>query len=154
MYTISCRLQHIMGGVDIGDQYRHYYQVRMKSRKFYKYIFWFLFEVSILNSFVLHKYSPCFGKQLSYLNYCVELAQQLIGTYNSRKRLGRPSSSVAAPKRMCVEHYPTKIARGRCMYCKSKQTKWYCEKCDKRLCHTGTNNSDCYLKFHRLHGLM
>ena len=26
-----------MGGVDIGDQYRHYFQVRMKSRKFYKY---------------------------------------------------------------------------------------------------------------------
>ena len=30
--------QH-MGGVDIGDQYRKYYQVRTKSRKFYRYIF-------------------------------------------------------------------------------------------------------------------
>ena len=28
-----------MGGVDIGDQYRGYYQVRTKSRKFYGYIF-------------------------------------------------------------------------------------------------------------------
>ncbi len=28
-----------MGGVDLGDQYRHYYQVRVKSHKFYKYIF-------------------------------------------------------------------------------------------------------------------
>ena len=38
-----------MGGVDLGDRYRKYYQVRMKSRKFYKYIFWFLFEICILN---------------------------------------------------------------------------------------------------------
>jgi len=28
-----------MGGVDLGDQYKKYYQVRMKSPKFYKYIF-------------------------------------------------------------------------------------------------------------------
>ena len=51
-----------MGGVDLGDQYRKYYQVRMKSRKFYKYI---LFEICILNSFVIHRYSPCIGKTLS-----------------------------------------------------------------------------------------
>ena len=37
-----------MGGVDLGDQYRKYYQVRMKSRKYYKYIFWLLFEICTL----------------------------------------------------------------------------------------------------------
>ena len=35
-----------MGGVDKNDQLRQYYHVRIKSRKFYRYIFWFLFEVS------------------------------------------------------------------------------------------------------------
>ena len=56
--------QH-MGGVDRGDQYRKYYHVRMKSRKSYKYIFWFLFETCILNSFILHRYSPCISKNLT-----------------------------------------------------------------------------------------
>ena len=33
-----------MGGVDRGDQLRGYYQVRLKSRKCYKYIFWYVFD--------------------------------------------------------------------------------------------------------------
>lgn len=43
-----------MGGVDRGDQLRGYYQVRLKSRKCYKYIFWYLFDVSVVNAFILH----------------------------------------------------------------------------------------------------
>ena len=31
-----------MGGVDLGDQLRKYYSVRLKCRKNYKYIFWFI----------------------------------------------------------------------------------------------------------------
>ena len=38
-----------MGGVDRNDQLRGYYSVRMKCRKVYKYIFWFLLDVSITN---------------------------------------------------------------------------------------------------------
>ena len=36
-----------MGGVDMGDQYRGYYSCRMKSRKFYKYLSFFLLDVAI-----------------------------------------------------------------------------------------------------------
>ena len=39
-----------MGGVDRGDQLRGYYLCRTKSRKFYKYIFYFLFDVAITNA--------------------------------------------------------------------------------------------------------
>ena len=45
-----------MGGVDKGDQIRQYYHFRLKSRKFYKYIFWFLIDVCIVNSYILHKH--------------------------------------------------------------------------------------------------
>lgn len=144
-----------MGGVDLGDQYRHYYQVRMKSHKFYKYIFWFLFEVCILNSYILHRYSPCIGRNLTYLDYRVELAQQLIGSYCSRKRLGRPpSSSIPPPKHMNVAHFPAKTTNGRCFHCKEGRTVWHCSQCDKRLCHTGKKDTDCYLIYHTTHGLM
>ena len=44
-----------MGGVGRGDQLRKYYHVHVKSRKSYKYIFWYLFEVCVLNSFILSR---------------------------------------------------------------------------------------------------
>ena len=46
-----------MAGVDKGDQLRQYYRVRTKCTKNYKYIFWFLFDVSITNAFILSLYS-------------------------------------------------------------------------------------------------
>ena len=42
-----------MGGVDHSDQLRGYYHVRLKCRKHYKYIFWFLFDLVITNSYIL-----------------------------------------------------------------------------------------------------
>ena len=39
-----------MGGVDCGDQLRGYYRCRSKSGKFYKCIFFFLFDVTITNT--------------------------------------------------------------------------------------------------------
>lgn len=44
--------QH-MSGVDRGNQYRQYYELRTKSRKVYKYIFWFMIQVCMLNAFIL-----------------------------------------------------------------------------------------------------
>ena len=47
-----------MAGVDKSDQLRGYYAVRMKSTKNYKYIFWFLFDLAIVNAFILHSRVP------------------------------------------------------------------------------------------------
>ena len=45
-----------MSGVDKADQLRGYYRVRSKGRKFYKYLFWFLFDSATVNTFILTKY--------------------------------------------------------------------------------------------------
>ena len=47
-----------MGGVDKGAQLHSYYRVRLKSRKYYKYTFWFLFDVAITNAYILSNYTP------------------------------------------------------------------------------------------------
>ena len=52
---------HNMGGVDRGDQLRGYYSCRSKSRKFYKYIFYFLLDTTITNAYILSE-SPTFKK--------------------------------------------------------------------------------------------
>ena len=68
-----------MGGVDRGDQYGKYYHVHVKSRKSYKYIFWFVFEICVLNAFVLHsRHSPYTDSTPTYLSFWKHLAHALI----------------------------------------------------------------------------
>ena len=103
-----------MGGVDRNDQLHSYYHVRLKSRKHYKYIFWFLFDLSITNAYILSQYLPEYrGKKLK--DFRVTLAQELIGTYTNRK----PAITAPSATRVCQLHFPTKASGiyNRCHYC-------------------------------------
>ena len=144
-----------MGGVDRGDQYRKYYHVHVKSRKSYKYIFWFLFEVCVLNSFILSHYSPCNLPISTYLSYRLQLATELIGNYNSRKRHVISRTVIHHHLAVNTQHYPCKApSRGRCKLhlCRS-QTMCYCRTCDMHFCHTGDHTTDCFLKHHARNNL-
>ena len=145
-----------MGGVDRNDQIRGYYHTPVKCRKCYKYIFWFLFDVATTNAFIL-----C--KEFSSLNirnvktFRAELAKELIGSYNSRKRPGRASITPAA-KRFCQSHFPTRGSDQvhRCHYCSKyrkerRATVWFCRDCNLFLCHNGTEQ-DCFYMYHIHHG--
>ncbi len=137
-----------MGGVDLNDQLRGYYRVRLKGRKFYKYIFWFLFDVAITNSYILCKHLTV----RSLKQFRTDLAQALLEDYNGRKRRGRPSIA-RPPQRLCISHFPTKQGKKcRCQYCyhqchERHETHWYCSACNKYLCHNGCSD-DCFLLYH------
>ncbi len=153
--------QH-MGGVDRGDQLRGYYKCRVKSRKFYKYIFYFLLDATMTNSFVLHQgWSPrprCRDAVKNIKIFHLRLAHELIGDYCSRRRAGRRGSSIVP---LPLRHYPIKVPpsgpnhrkRGRCAHCdnchKRTDTQWFCRECDVWLCHTGYEESDCFLLWHK-----
>ena len=85
-----------MGGVDKNDQLRQYYHVRLKCKKYYKYLFWMIFDVAVTNSFILAKFNPDMRRVTrSVKDFRTELAKGLLDGYCSRKRLGRrPSISV------------------------------------------------------------
>ena len=148
-----------MGGVDRNDQLRQYYMVRLKSRKNYKYIFWYLFDLAITNSYILYKLYNDQAGNIVLKNFRLDLAKQLIGSYNSRKVPGRPP---ARPARVHVllPHHPmrnrTKSNKGmsRCKYCslkgrKKRETTWYCNTCKVHLCHTGeSDGTDCFILYH------
>lgn len=145
-----------MGGVDKCDQMRQYYCVRQKTRKFYRYIFWFLFELTLHNAFILSQYVPSTGRNChnSFVDFRIELAKQLIGDYNSRKRRGRPSIN-SNPSTFSLDHFPLKEAkRSKCYQCYhtkkiQKWTSWKCQTCHKYLCHTGITATDCFIKYHK-----
>ena len=145
-----------MGGVDSNDQLRGYYHVRLKCCKYYKYVFWFLFDVAVINSFILCKHFTHLGTK-DLKTFRTQLAKSLIGSYCSRKRPGRPSQSAPPPKEFCSSHFPERGSdkQHRCHYCsnykhKRHGTVWYCNDCKLFLCHNGKDD-DCFLQYHRRH---
>ena len=134
-----------MGGVDRGDQYMQYYRCHIKSHKSYKHLFWYVFDVCVLNAFILSRYSPTIHPISSYLSFRKQLANELIGNYNCHR----------CHLVVNAQHFPCKApSRCTCKFpnCKS-QTVWYCSTCDKHLCHTGDHTTDCFLKHHAQHHL-
>ena len=75
---------HNMGAVDRGDQLRGYYHCRTKSRKYYKYIYHFLFEVGTTNGYILYKNFHPSPMYKTLKQFRLQLARQLIGDYCSR----------------------------------------------------------------------
>ena len=148
-----------MGGVDRSDQLRGYYKVRCKSRKFYRYIFWFLFDSCAVNTFILHKnFQPISNSTIHQITaiktFTLRLAQGLTGEYNSRQRYSLP-----APVRACATecsapaakppraedvssggHFPGRRTRSKCAFCWSFRNHRrydsyiWCRKCYKALC--------------------
>ena len=118
-----------MGGVDRNDQLCGYYHVRMKCRKFYRYIFWFLFEVSAANAYILYSNYSSMAKK-PQKEFRLELAKGLIGDYHTKKRLGR---SAAIPPVLPIRHFPMRHVEGEsntpvrrrcyfCQHCRHPQT--------------------------------
>ena len=149
--------QH-MGGVDRGDQLRGYYTCRTKSRKFYKYIFYFFYDVTVTNCYVLYKEFAPNPTLTNLKDFRVQLAKEIIGDYCSRRRPGRHSSLLAP---LSLQHFPVKCSpetpgqrkRGRCARCTSKykrcDSQWFCRECGVWLCHSGDPQTDCFLQWHK-----
>ena len=147
-----------MGGVDRGDQIRGYYSCRTKCRKFYKYIFHFLFDVAITNAYILQKSSCGSAPFKTIKEFRLQLASDLIGDYCSRRRAGRGAGVVCT---LPLRHHPMKIVeekvskkgrhkRARCHRCysTSKSSVYTSCECQLWMCHTGEQHTDCFALWH------
>ena len=105
--TVCCpsavaKYQQFMGGVDRNNQLRPNYAVPTKCRKFYRYIFWFLFKVAVTNSYILHSNSSTAPQQP--LKECrLDLAKGLIGDFCTKKQHSRHP---APPTNLTLLHFP------------------------------------------------
>ena len=74
-------------GVDHNDQLCQYYHVRLKCRQYYKYIFWFLFDVAVSNAFIISKTNPEMAAVTrSVKAFRSHLAKEMLSEYCSRKK--------------------------------------------------------------------
>ena len=80
-----------MGGVDTHDMLRQVYGVNRKSMKWWHRIFFGVFDVAIVNAFVLYVETDTAAK-ICLLDFRWELAQGLL-------TLGKRHRSMGAPKR-------------------------------------------------------
>ena len=151
-----------MNGVDHSDQLRSYYSYRLKSRKYYMYLFFFAFECCVTNASVLQKQYRSAPIKITK-QYRLLLAEKLIGAYTSRHRYALPQliqdtallKSLPPRKRKIAEqtgvHFPLKTTSGRCSYCwNSKgvrhESSIKCRQCKVRLCVD--DGILCFEKYH------
>lgn len=140
-----------MGGVDRADQNLAPYAIPRKyGKKYYKKIFFHLFDQCIWNSYVLYKKN---GGSMAQLQFRLELVNEIVIKYHKESmcsKRGRPSFET--PLRLTERHFvkfipPTekkeKPARKCAVCCKKrdskgkrvrKETRYYCDKCDVGLC--------------------
>lgn len=132
-----------MNGVDHADQMRTEYPTFRKSRKWWCYLFFFLFDICACNGFILMKESPHHqmqtrqgnNKPRSLLSFKKKLAKQLIGQY----RCARKRSLASNVDPGGVAHWPIKGKSGRCKECRlsgrgRRESSTRCEGCDVALC--------------------
>jgi len=85
-----------MGALDRADHMCTSYSFARMSVKWWRKTFYWLIEVSVVNSFILYiNQSQSGGKQISHLQYRYrkKLLEQLVGDVrNQKKKRGRPSS--------------------------------------------------------------
>lgn len=151
-----------MGGVDKSDQYRSYYAFGRSSKKWWKYLFNYVINVLIVNSFILRKLSnlPAGSKHgYTQLEFRKKLITQLIGNFTSRKVVGRKRNitmGIVSP-RSAHKIVKTELRRV-CQLCVSDnkktekghsiKTPWKCRNCDIYLCKNG-----CFLSYHQNKGV-
>ena len=150
-----------MNGVDVNDQYRSYYPPGSVSRKWWKYLLWFFFNLSMVTAYILEKLAG--NKVRSQLAFPHELARLLIAGYNGYKR---PSSSGArAIQTLTSEeklkgHFLGKL-QGRkkaCAMCakagrkrdegRTFETSYGCAQCGVPLCRQMRGEQSCFSQWH------
>ena len=138
-----------MAGVDRGDQLREYYACRTKSRKFYRYIFYFLFDIAITNAHILQKNFCPENVHKNVKEFRLQLAWVLMGDYSCRCTLSLLHFPIRIPDKSLQKNFKP----GRCAYCKEshlhKDTTWFCRECEVWLYHNGDVHGDCFLQWHK-----
>jgi hypothetical protein len=84
--NVNCDYTAKMGGVDIADRYTLTYSFGWKSKKWWRKLFFWLLDVSVVNSFILYNMQQ--QKPIRQRKYRKVLIMELVGNVcntNSRK---------------------------------------------------------------------
>jgi len=165
-----------MGGVDLCDMLLSLYRIKLKSRRWYMPIFYYLLKVCVTNGWLLYRrYANLSGvsvkSQLTLINFQSQVAFDLINigklsvASGSKKGPGRPLTFTPPTKKRKtvgvpiplgesrydqVGHFPIySEQQNRCRLCPNGRSRWKCSKCEMFLCLVKERN--CFFNFHVKH---
>ncbi|XP_070388820.1 piggyBac transposable element-derived protein 4-like [Dermacentor albipictus] len=146
-----------MIGVDKSDQMIGYYNVLMRSVRWWKTLFFHCIDIACVNSFILfqeyrklHPDVPELARNASFdhLAFREELVQQLLHLEGAKQTRAPPPPPAKAPL-----HKPQKVERRKnCKLCYQQtknevKTTVFCSDCNAHLCFNASRN--CFLEWHR-----
>lgn len=146
-----------MGGVDLADQVMCYYSVGRKTMKWWRRVFWRMYDHAITNSYVIYtaNNATSLDKVMTRKQYRLELAKALTAhAITSRRGPGHSPSSTLS--RLTGKHFVYRSGvRKRCAVCaykktssrgakyKDKKITTWCPKCEVHLCV-----GQCFQSYH------
>ena len=132
-----------MGGVDTHDQLLANTPSLRKSRKWYHPIVFHYLDSAIVNAWILEKFQPDSDNHNKRLiDFKIEIIQELIGFFSSRKRIGRPRLSDQTRYSLTGHLVERQAKRALCACgCGSKVNTW----CHSYHCAISI---DCFVSFH------
>ena len=150
-----------MGGVDLADQYRSYYQVGRASRKWWRYLFWFLVQTAMVNSYLVIKSSGAPTLKRSPLSHHLLFRMKVLENLLARASGSITRSVSESPSTRSItaskeNHKCVRIpgCKKRCYQCaaekkkttsnRTPETVYGCTTCNVHLCE-----GPCFAKFHK-----
>lgn len=94
-----------MGGVDMSYALLAYYQVKHKNRKWYKTFFYHFVDITILNSFILHKEMTKLPEEKSLTQKLFRETLQLELLELSKQSVSSALSSTLPKPTMCMPDF-------------------------------------------------
>lgn len=151
-----------MGGVDLNDQMRKYYNMGRRSKTWYRRVFFYILEVAVHNSTVLYKHVDEEAKAVTTKAFRIELAEELIGSVRTDRYAPKRPSPGDDDVRLRKEmgHLPKHLStRNTCVVCSKKfyllppasrpaeprRVNTKCTVCNVNLC---TNSNNCFHAYH------
>ena len=130
-----------------------------------------MLDVTICNSYILFKnFIPTTGQsRITYKQFRLKLATELIGDYNSRHRyripteiheivIAKSTTPIKRRRGQSIDdgngHYPTKCNKLKCWYCWNvtgvrHESRVKCKACDIPLCVYNDDETSCFEKYHK-----
>ncbi|CAC5374938.1 unnamed protein product [Mytilus coruscus] len=132
-----------MNGVDHADQLRSTYNISRKCMKWWKYLFNFLVDISIVNAYLLMRESVNHQivtkknrpRQMTQLEFRMKLAHQMLGQFHGKRKRSVDPRPVLQPNNHWIENIPKKKTCKMCSQNKiRKEPKTGCAQCKVNLC--------------------
>ena len=96
-----------MGGIDLADMLIALYRIKIKTKRWYIKIFWYMADICKLNAWNLHRrhfiqYGGPVNKMESFLSFTFDIANALINAYKLVVKVGRPSKRSVMTSQLLV----------------------------------------------------